>query len=76
MAQDSLLKTRKAKDNSRKTGWAADRKAKRREEAEARNAAYQALSLEEKIARNSTKVQAKLKREQETKNKGDKNGRK
>lgn len=43
-----------------KKGIAAARKAEKRKEAEERNAAYQALPLEEKIARNSTKVRAKL----------------
>lgn len=37
-----------------------DRKDRKRAEAIARNAAYQALSLEEKMARNSTKVRKKL----------------
>lgn len=36
------------------------RKEQRRKDAEERNAAYQKLSFEEKLARNSTKVRAKL----------------
>lgn len=48
------------KDNSRKTGWAAMRKENRRLEAEKRNAKYQALTLDEKISRNSKKVITKL----------------
>lgn len=66
MARSDLVRG-KIKDNSRKTGWAADRKAKRREEAEERNARYKALSFDEKMARNSIKVQKKLlaKKEQE-----------
>jgi hypothetical protein len=59
MARDHLNKN-KIKDNSRKTGWAAEKKAAKRKEAEARNAKYQALSLDEKLARNSTKVKNKL----------------
>lgn len=38
----------------------AHRKEQRRKEAEERNAAYQKLSLEEKLARNSDKVKKKL----------------
>ena len=51
------------KDNSKKSGYAADRKVQKRLESDARNLKYRALSLDEKIARNSTKVIAKLKRE-------------
>ena len=43
--------------------WKADRQAKRREDADKRNAAYQALPLSEKIKRNSKKVIAKLQAE-------------
>lgn len=42
-----------------------DRKEQKRREAEERNAAYQALSFEEKMARNSTKVQKKLQAKQD-----------
>ena len=41
----------------------------KRREAEERNAAYQALPLEEKMTRNSTKVQAKLVAQQSRQNK-------
>ena len=64
----NLAKNNKRKDNSRKTGYAADRKARIRAEAEERNAAYQALSLEEKMARNSTKVRAKLEKQAQEEN--------
>lgn len=50
----------KIKDNSRKTGWAAARKERKRKEAEERNAKYQLLSIKEKRARNSTRVNKKL----------------
>lgn len=38
----------------------ANKKARKRKEAEARNAAYQELPLEQKVKRNSTKVREKL----------------
>jgi hypothetical protein len=38
-------------------------KLRKREEAEARNASYQALPFEEKMKRNSAKVQAKLQKQ-------------
>ena len=56
----NLNKVGKKKDNSRKTGWLEDRRKQRRLEAIERNKSYQALSLEEKLARNSTKVRNKL----------------
>lgn len=63
MAKSELIKNGKTKDNSRKSGAAAMRKERLRREAEERNAAYQALSFEEKMERNSTKVQKKLQKE-------------
>ena len=50
----------KIKDNSRKTGWAQDHKNKKRAEAEERNKKYQALSLKDKLERNSERVKFKL----------------
>jgi len=61
MAKDkAIVKNGKIKDNSRKSGAAAMNKERKRREAEERNAEYQALPLEEKMARNSTKVRNKL----------------
>ncbi len=55
----SLL-PRKSKLNNNKSGLKAAKLLKKREEAIARNEAYQKLSLEEKFKRNSKKVKAKL----------------
>lgn len=61
MAKDkAIVKNGKIKDNSRKSGAAAMNKERKRKEAEERNADYQKLSFDEKMARNSTKVQKKL----------------
>jgi ribosomal protein L9 len=49
----------KVKRNHKK-GIAAAKKQSKRNEAEARNSAYQALTLKEKLARNSFRVQTKL----------------
>lgn len=43
-----------------KKGIALKAKLQRKKEAEARNAAYQKLSKEQKLAQNSTKVRAKI----------------
>lgn len=47
----SLLRAHGPKNNSRKTGWAADRVTTRRTEALARQAAYDLLSVDQKIAK-------------------------
>lgn len=60
MSKD-LLHTRKIKDNSRRKGVPAMKKAKRREEAVARQAAYDKLSLEEKLARPNLGAKEKAK---------------
>jgi hypothetical protein len=60
MSRHKNLHRGKNKANSRKTAATAKHKANKRQEAEARNAKYQALSLEEKLARNSTRVRTKL----------------
>ncbi len=49
--------------NNRKSGKAAAKKERKRDEAEARNERYQMLSVEEKFKRNSTKVINKIKGE-------------
>ena len=48
------------KDNSRKSGAQARMREQKRAEAIERNTAYQALTLDEKLARNSTRVREKL----------------
>lgn len=53
------IKSGKNKTNHKK-GIAARMKDQRRQEAEARAASYQKLSLKDKVARNSTKVRAKI----------------
>jgi hypothetical protein len=56
---EPLNKTGKVKFNHKK-GIADQSRQRKRSEAESRNKAYQALTLEQKLARNSTKVRHKL----------------
>lgn len=55
----SNLKIGHGKRTNHKKGIATAKKAKRRAEAEERNAAYQKLSLEQRRARNPSKVMEK-----------------
>jgi len=48
------------KQNNRKSGAKAENQLRKRKEAEARNTEYAKLTKEQKLARNSTKVQAKI----------------
>ena len=56
----SLIKNGRIKDNTKKSGDALEHKQTKRSEAIERNKRYQALSLDDKIKRNSTKVINKL----------------
>ena len=56
----SEIKAGRGRRTNHKRGIAAARKAERRVAGDARNAAYQKLTLEQKLARNSAKVRAKL----------------
>lgn len=58
------MSSSKSKDSSKKAGDARRHKEQKRKDAEARNAEYQALSLEEKLARQTPggKVWNKLKK--------------
>jgi len=54
------LRPRGKKDNSRKSGAGAQRKTQKRIEAEARQAKYAALPMEQKLAGAGAKEKAKL----------------
>jgi hypothetical protein len=61
MAMDNLRPTGPKKNHKR--GYAAADRARKREEAEKRNAEYSKLSYEKKMEQNSSKVRTKLTRQ-------------